>query len=295
METTELLALAQTRADRESLQKQRARLEELADEARRESMQLPPPENDADPLAPVLTHERHPFKVGVTALVRARKAHTPESPAMVDPEDGDPAEMETTRVKRLPLPLTRPRQIADLPRLPAFLREAGEGPQGIVRGVAAHKALCLLPYDTLRGLDRDALRQEIHRQLDSFTQKRLFTTAERDLLDADALAGFFASAWGQAALAAEIVHREWSFVLALPEEDGMLVQGVIDLCYVKDGAWELVDYKTDAVDTPEALWPLYDAQIGLYRRALVEITGLPVRSVTLYALALGAGASRTLA
>jgi len=287
-ETAELLCLAQTRADRDSMEKQRSRLELLLDEARKTP-------SGSGALAPEIPPDRRPFKVGVTALVRARRAAPPEIPELADPEPADPADRETVQTKRLPLPLTRPRQMADLPRLPAFMRGAGAGPRGLMRGVAAHKALCLLRYDPLRAQDGpQALRRNIEAQLRGFLEKRLFTEEELRLIDAEALAGFFESEWGRAALAAETVKREWSFVLALPEEGGMLVQGVIDLCYLRDGQWELLDYKTDSVADPAALWPLYEAQTALYRRALTEITGTPVRSVTLYALALGRGTTHTL-
>jgi ATP-dependent helicase/nuclease subunit A len=295
-ETLNLLGLTQSGADLESLEKQRSRLDALAAEARAISVDLPAGlDAVSDPLLPGIRRDRRPFKVGVTALVRARQIQHSEAPELTDPETDDPADRETSRVKRLPLPLTRPRQMADLPRLPAFMRETAAGSQGIMRGVAAHKALCLLSYEQLRAqAGPRELRENICRQLIEFEQKRLFTGEEIRLIDPGSLAGFFESEWGRDALHAQTVKREWGFVLALPEEDGMLIQGVIDLCYLKDGQWVLLDYKTDGVKTAEELWPLYEAQTALYRRALSEITEIPVQSVTLYALALGEGSTRTL-
>ena len=84
-------------------------------------------------------------------------------------------------------------------------------------------------------------------------------------------------------------------MLSLPEEHGMLVQGVIDLCYLKDGQWMLVDYKTDRVEHADMLWALYADQLSLYRRALETITEYPVHSVTLYSLSLDTGSTRILA
>ena len=294
-ETADLLRLAQPETDRESLQKQRSRLEILVNDVRRAAPGRPEDAGElAGALAPEIQPDRRPFKVGATALVRARRFAAAEAPELADPETDDPAERETSRVKRLPLPLTRPRQMADLPRLPAFLRETGAGPRGVLRGVATHKALCLLSYDALRAEAGPQTREaSIRRQLRGFLEKRLLTQEEFDLVDAGALARFFDSPWGREALEARTVHREWGFVLALPEEGGMLVQGVIDLCYLKNGKWTLLDYKTDAVETADALWPLYGAQAALYKRALEEITGIPVESAALYALALGEGAPRT--
>ncbi|MBN1777311.1 MAG: UvrD-helicase domain-containing protein [Clostridiales bacterium] len=292
-ESVDLMRILQPQSGRQTLEFQRQRLAQLAEEARLLAPSSPAAGDAADPLLPSLPRSRRPFKVGVTALARSMKARQAETPFLVDPENDDPGEAETSRQKRLPLPLTRPRQIADLPALPAFLRGAAGEQPGVLRGIAAHKALCLLRYAPLRDCSNtQELRHSIEEQLRRFLKRRLFTGEEFRLLDAGTLAAFFESAWGRDALQAETVKREWGFVLALPEEDGMLVQGVIDLCYLKDGQWALLDYKTDRVETADALWPLYEAQIALYRRALEEITEVPVRSVTLYSLSLNEGTSR---
>ena len=72
----------------------------------------------------------------------------------------------------------------------------------------------------------------------------------------------------------------------------MIAQGVIDLCFIRDGQWSLVDYKTDRVSSAEELWEAYGEQIALYRRALAEAGGAPVRDATLFSLALGEGSTR---
>jgi len=292
-EAVDFMRILQSQEDGETLELNRQRLSQLTEDARRAARETPSAGDAADPLLPQLRRSQRPFKVGVTALVRARQPRHAEAPALVDPENGDPGEMETAQLKRLPLPLTRPRQIADLPALPAFMREAAEGAPGVLRGSAAHKALCLLDYAPLRACGgRPELESAIKRQLENFVNKRLFTQEEFRLLDTGSLAAFFESEWGRDALAAETVKREWGFVLALPEEDGMMVQGVIDLCYLKDNQWALLDYKTDRVEAAGALWPLYEAQVDLYRRALTEITEHKVHSVTLYSLALNEGTTR---
>jgi len=65
---------------------------------------------------------------------------------------------------------------------------------------------------------------------------------------------------GRRLLAADTVRREWPFNVMmrmsealLPEEQGaqaereILVQGAIDCCFVENGKWVLLDYKTDRV------------------------------------------------
>jgi ATP-dependent helicase/nuclease subunit A len=247
-----------------------------------------------DPVAPPLHFAHRPFKLGATALARAQQQldpSAPEPPALAEAEDGETAAPEGVELKRLPLPLTRPRMMADLPAQPAFLRAPAEQ-TGVRRGVAVHKALSMVAYPPLRGLAGSALLAQLQTQLDCLSRQRILSAEEATLVDPAALARFFESPCGREALAAVTVQREWGFNLRLPEQNGLIVQGVIDLCYLQDGAWSLVDYKTDRVKSPAELWTLYGTQMALYRRALTEATGLPVRGTTLFSLSLGAGDTR---
>ena len=54
-----------------------------------------------------------------------------------------------------------------------------------------------------------------------------------------------------------------------------------------DGALVLVDYKTDRISTPEELWERYRVQLKLYKDAVRDMTGLPVKECLLYSFWLG--------
>ncbi len=82
------------------------------------------------------------------------------------------------------------------------------------------------------------------------------------------------------------VKREWSFVLSSPanklfetdQTDTVLLQGIIDCCFLEDGAWVLLDYKTDHVENdPKDHAERHRKQISLYAEALRSLTGIPVR------------------
>ena len=79
------------------------------------------------------------------------------------------------------------------------------------------------------------------------------------------------------------VHREWSFNLRM-DEDGTLLQGVMDCVFREDDAWVLVDYKTDRIEDEQAFIERYTLQLHWYQQALERITGLPVKEKWLYAL-----------
>ena len=91
------------------------------------------------------------------------------------------------------------------------------------------------------------------------------------------------------------LFREQSFVLgieadrvnpAFPHEETLLVQGIIDACFLENGEWILVDYKTDRVDHPDELRDRYRVQLDLYERALTQITGIRVREKLIYSVSL---------
>ena len=66
-----------------------------------------------------------------------------------------------------------------------------------------------------------------------------------------------------------------------------MLQGAVDCVFVEDGAWILVDYKTDRVKTMEELAARYAAQLDLYEKAMERCTGKPVKQKLLYSFPLG--------
>jgi ATP-dependent helicase/nuclease subunit A len=72
-----------------------------------------------------------------------------------------------------------------------------------------------------------------------------------------------------------------------PEDEMVLVQGIIDAFFIEDGEIVLLDYKTDRVPDDQTLVDLYKVQLALYKRALEAATGLKVRECLLYSFALG--------
>ncbi len=151
------------------------------------------------------------------------------------------------------------------------------------RGSAVHKALGLLPYDRLRGPEQLSL-PAMTALLDELRERRQLTEQERQAVRPAALIRFFESPTGQRALRSPLARREWSFNLRL--DASACLQGVIDLCFLEDGGWVLVDYKTDAVDQAETLIERYENQLLWYSRALTKLTDYPVREAILYSVPL---------
>ena len=90
------------------------------------------------------------------------------------------------------------------------------------------------------------------------------------------------------------VYREFSFSLLRPAgevfpgagEDELLLQGVVDCCFVEDGGLVVVDYKTDRVSASGAAARAerYRGQLECYAWAMERITGLKVRERLVYFL-----------
>ncbi len=66
-----------------------------------------------------------------------------------------------------------------------------------------------------------------------------------------------------------------------------MIQGIADCVLEEDGALVIIDYKTDRVRDPAELAGRYAGQLRIYRSALAETLGMPVKACLLYAFALG--------
>ena len=152
------------------------------------------------------------------------------------------------------------------------------------KGTAVHKALGLIDYGILRGPQAPSSAL-ISGELDRLLAGRQLTQAERAVLKPEDLAAFFASPAGRRALSSPLVRREWSFNLMAGKDT--MVQGVLDLCFLEEDEWVLVDYKTDYVTEMGTLLDRYAAQLSWYRRALETLTGRRVREALIYSVRLG--------
>lgn len=80
-----------------------------------------------------------------------------------------------------------------------------------------------------------------------------------------------------AELGSRLLRREIPIIHSLGE--GRLVEGVVDLAFLRNGEWTVVDFKTDR--EVEAELDRYVRQVRLYSEAIGAATGVPVRGVLL--------------
>lgn len=142
-----------------------------------------------------------------------------------------------------------------------------EGETGAERGTAYHRFLELCDFGIK---DREGIAEE----LESFVSGGLLTAGQRNLLDADNLYEIINMPVFGGLGDAEL-YREREFLCRLPAnelfetsaEDGVLVQGAIDLLAVRDREIYIIDYKYSKKSDGELIKD-YSAQLGLYKKAV---------------------------
>ena len=196
--------------------------------------------------------------------------------------------------------LEGPEALPALAERPQFMAEDAKHMTGAERGTAYHRAMQLMDFRALDGLAGEPLAGAVDAQLEDFAARRLMTSAQREAVRPEVLARFLSEDMGLRLRRAKRVQREWAFNVSLrisealtPEEAGdsrfsddeLLVQGTIDCCFIEDGQWVLLDYKTDRTDDLDAIRAHYRAQLSLYALALERITQIPVKQKALCLIA----------
>jgi len=143
-----------------------------------------------------------------------------------------------------------------------------ERPQGRRFGTLVHTAL--------RDVSLRGTMQDIER-LVRFHGRVLGATSAELSAAANAVSSALAHPVLKRVRAAPEHRRE--FPLSVLLDSGQLVEGVLDLAFLEDGVWTVVDFKTDA-EVPTRR-PHYERQLKWYALGLASLSGLPVRGILL--------------
>lgn len=198
-----------------------------------------------------------------------------------------------------------------VPYIPAFRREQ-EKVSGAVRGSAFHRVMELLDftyvfvesglfekcpgdYETYRKrLDTERLKKRLEEFLQRETVSLRLTEEYAKAVSLPKILNFLEQELAYRMWRAQeqgLLYREQPFVLGidakrldpdLPEGEKVLIQGIIDVFFIEDGEIVLLDYKTDVIDSLEALWNRYNVQIQYYEEALTKLMQMPVKERILY-------------
>lgn len=167
---------------------------------------------------------------------------------------------------------------------PAFMSSGGLTPAQ--RGTATHKFMQFSNYA--------AARANIESELARLVDGGFLSEDEGKAVNIGAAKRFFMSPLAERIFASDNVMREKKFASLFPAkffypeltgeaaEEKIVVQGIADCVFVEDGELVIVDYKTDTGVDAEALLDRYSAQLEIYREALSQALGMPVKETLLY-------------
>jgi ATP-dependent helicase/nuclease subunit A len=165
-----------------------------------------------------------------------------------------------------------PAGVAELPPVEVIeLPRDGERPRGRRFGTLVHAVLATAPLDT------DVIMLRALATLEG----RILGAPEHEMSAAAALAARVLAhpllAAARSAERAGTCRREVPVTLTL--SDGRLLEGVVDLAYEHEGAWRVVDFKTD--EDPRPMLSVYSRQVGLYAAALARVMATAPTGVVL--------------
>mgnify|MGYP001068558874 FL=1 len=192
----------------------------------------------------------------------------------------------------LPSKISVSQLIGNLPELgqyPDFMRDS-MAERAVSRGTAAHKLMEHLPIAKHTFASVNACLKEL-------TDRGTLTKKEAEGIYAANIVDFFSKGLGSRMLASPRVERELAFnhrvkansVFDADTDETLLLQGIIDCCFIEGGEWVLIDYKTDYVPKGRAkeVAMSHAKQLRLYKSALEELTGIPVKECWIHLLSTG--------
>ncbi|MEG2597141.1 MAG: 3'-5' exonuclease, partial [Oscillospiraceae bacterium] len=149
-------------------------------------------------------------------------------------------------------------------------------------------------HRVLQFCDFHAGQLDAQAELDRLTALRFLTPKEQAAVNLQKLELFFSSSLMSRILGADRVLREYKFFDTIPAKEAgfdgnapILVQGIADCILVENGKGVIIDFKTDAVSSPDILEKRYAGQLTLYRRALQNVFPNGIGECILYSVHLG--------
>ena len=151
------------------------------------------------------------------------------------------------------------------------------------RGIATHLILSLIPFEK-------HTKQSVNAFAKNLTVKGILTDEEYKSINFDGIAEIFKRPLAKRIINSEKFLREQPFTCFIDasilsdkyqENEQILVQGIIDGCFMENGKWVIIDYKTDNVikessDMVEKQAFTHKKQLTVYKLALEKITGIEV-------------------
>lgn len=167
---------------------------------------------------------------------------------------------------------------------PEFLKPK-EAVKGAARGTVIHYVMQKIPFAD----NMDA--EYVGNFVNNLQKNGVLLPEEAEAVDISAIAAFYNSSLGKRIRNSNNVHREAAFETQIPanlvdedypEDENVILQGIIDCYFEEDGEMVLVDYKSDYYENIEEMKQKYTTQLALYADAIEKITEKKVKKRYLY-------------
>ena len=159
------------------------------------------------------------------------------------------------------------------------------GITGAERGTAMHKVMQFIDFTKC---------QDIESEIERLYEWQFISETERDSLNITALKEFFADEIFERIKKSPLVKREMRFLTEVPatklnplldaryQDEKVIIQGAVDVCFLEDDKIVILDFKTDNADSLEDLKTAYAEQLSIYAMACEKIFGKPVKEKIIY-------------
>ena len=166
---------------------------------------------------------------------------------------------------------------------PSFMNEGNMS--AAQRGTAMHKVMQY--FDFSRADDIDG-------EIERLYEWQFLSENEYNSLNRKALYKFFESEAFKRIKNAELVKREMRFLTEVSanvldktldsrfDNEKIIIQGAVDVCFIEKGEVVILDFKTDRVDSLEELKAAYSDQLSLYATACSKIFKMPIKEKIIY-------------
>lgn len=173
---------------------------------------------------------------------------------------------------------------------PAFMSKGGI--TAAERGTAMHKVLEFFDFSN---------SGNIGGELERLYEWQYISEREYKAINTEKLKVFFESDIFRRIKASGLVKREMRFLTEIParriepelnerfENEKIIVQGAVDVCFTEPDGVVILDFKTDRVDSAEELIKAYSGQLDIYAAACEKIFGMPVKQKIIYSFSLSCG------
>lgn len=169
---------------------------------------------------------------------------------------------------------------------PAFMEKEGLTAAG--KGTAMHHIMQYISFD--KDIDIEA-------EIERLYEWQFITETEAKCADRKAIEKFFKSEIFSRISASVNVRREMRFLTEIPanqldteldsafEDEKIVIQGAVDLCFEEDDGIVVLDFKTDRTTDPQHFIDAYSFQLDVYSKACEKIFGKPVKEKIIYSFA----------